>query len=385
MEPEDFCAEGGDEMRCTRLTLALGLVLLLASGLGQVGAQGTQDPKALADLYARLPFQDVYPIPDGPIMIDGKVRPIKIGFSQTGFGHPWRIEMINSARAEVARHPNVQLIVTDGKVDVVKQSGDIADLLAQGVDAIVMSPVEDAGLRAATRKVMKAKIPIVALDRDVSADKTLFMGQSNVTMAAAVARVLVEHLTKKYGKPMGNVVEITGLIGSTPAQGRHEGFISVVKNYPDIKILATGDGQWIREPAVKLMEDWLVRFPKIDAVFAHAEESSWGAQLSIERAGRKNEGIMHFTHDAANQGFCSVKAGLFLADGNYTPYLGHIGVRAVLYSLMAKELTNKKNYAYGFKYDLPDSPVVTPTNVEQWLGRSWGTWNKDTCGKYFIP
>ncbi len=371
-------------MRRIRTTLALAVVLLLAAG-PSLWAQGTKDPKALADLYKRLPFQDVYPLPDGPVLIGGKVRPIKIGFSQTGFGHPWRIEMINSARAEVARHPNVELIVTDGKVDVVKQSGDIADLLAQGVDAIVMSPVEDAGLRAAARKVMQANKPLIALDRDVSADKTLFFGQSNVTMAAGVARVMVERLTKKNSKPMGNVLEITGLIGSTPAQGRHEGFVSVVQKYPDIKVLATGDGQWIREPAVKLMEDWLVRFPKIDAVFAHAEESSWGAQLAIERAGRKNDGIMHFTHDAANQGFCSVKAGLFLADGNYTPYLGHIGVRAALYSLMGKELTGKKKYEHGFKYDLPDSPVVTPANVDQWLGKSWGDWDKKTCGKYFIP
>src|SRR5207247_8913984 len=155
------------------------------------------------------------------------------------FNHPWRIEMINSARAEVARHPNVQIIVTDGKVDVVKQSGDIADLLAQGVDAIVMSPVEDAGLRAAARKAMQAGKPVIVLDRDVSVDKTLFMGQSNVTMAAGVASVLVAQLKKKYGAPKGNVVEITGMLGSTPAQGRHQGFESIVKQYPDIKVLAT--------------------------------------------------------------------------------------------------------------------------------------------------
>ena len=372
-------------MRVGGLLLVGCLVLALTPGLAPVRAQGTQDPQALAALYKTLPFQDVYPLPEGPVALGGATRPIKIGFSQTGFNHPWRIEMINSARAEVARHPNVQIIVTDGKVDVVKQSGDIADLLAQGVDAIVMSPVEDAGLRAAARKAMSAGKPVIVLDRDVSVDKTLFMGQSNVTMAAGVARVLVEQLKTKYGRPMGNVVEITGLLGSTPAQGRHEGFESVVKQYPGIKVLATGDGQWIREPAVKLMEDWLVRFPKIDAVFSHAEESSWGAQLAIERAGRKNEGILHLTHDSSNQGFCSVKAGLFLADGNYTPYLGHIGVRAALYALMGKDLTNKKKYDYGFKYDLPDLPVLTKANIEQWLGKGWGDWDKKNCGKYVIP
>src|SRR2546427_12211471 len=97
--------------------------------------------------------------------------------------------MINSARAEVARHPNVQIIVTDGKGDVVKQSGDIADLLAQGVDAIVMSPVEDAGLRAAARKAMQAGKPVIVLDRDGSVDKTRFMGQTNVAMDAGGLRL----------------------------------------------------------------------------------------------------------------------------------------------------------------------------------------------------
>ena len=102
---------------------------------------------------------------------------------------------------------------------------------------------------------------------------------------------------------------------------------SVLKDYPNIKILATGDGEWIREPAVKLMEDWLTAYTQIDAVFSHAEESSWGAILAIQRAGRQGENIMQFTMDASNQGFVSVKNKEFLGDGNYSPYIGQLGVR----------------------------------------------------------
>ena len=49
---------------------------------------------------------------------------------------------------------------------------------------------------------------------------------------------------------------------------------NVLAKYPDIKILATGDGQWIRDPSVPIMEDFLTAYPKIDAVFSHAEESA---------------------------------------------------------------------------------------------------------------
>ena len=359
------------------IAVVLGLVVVFVVRMPQRGAE---DDSAFADLYNQLPYQELFPLGEGPIEIDGRPRRIRIGFSQTGFNHPWRVEMVNSARAEVARHSNVELIVTDGKVDVVKQSGDVADLLAQGVDAIIVSPVEDAGLRAAMRRAMlRASVPVIVLDRDVEVNKTLFIGQDNASMAAAVAEVMVERLRERHGEVKGNVLEITGLLGSKPAMGRHDGFLSVVKRHPGITVLASGDGQWIREPAVRLMEDWLVRFPAIDAVFSHAEESSWGAQLAIERAGRTGEGILHFTHDGSNHGFCSVEAGLFAADGNYTPYLGHIGVRAALYALMGREMTTTQPYEFGHRLRLADLPVVTARNVVEWRGRGWGEWNPAAC------
>ncbi|MBA2301524.1 MAG: substrate-binding domain-containing protein [Acidobacteria bacterium] len=357
--------------------VVLGVVVILVVRTPQ---RAQEDASAVSALYEQLPYQDLFPLAEGPIEIDGQSRRIRIGFSQTGFNHPWRVEMVNSARAEVARHPNVELIVTDGKVDVVKQSGDIADLLAQGVDAIIVSPVEDAGLRAAMRRATsRSSVPVIVLDRDVEVNKSVFIGQDNASMAAAVAEVMVERLRERHGEVKGNVLVLTGLLGSKPAIGRHEGFLAVVNRHPGINVLASGDGQWIREPALRLMDDWLVRFPVIDAVFSHAEESSWGAQLAIDRAGRAAENILHLTHDGSNHGFCSVATGLFAADGNYTPYLGQVGVRAALYALMGRDMTATEPYEFGRRLRLPDLPVVTPQNVDEWRGRGWGEWNPAAC------
>lgn len=323
--------------------------------------------------YDKLPFPEIFPLDAGAIQINGEEKEIVIGFSQTAFNHPWRAEMINSAQAEVDRHPNVKMVTTDGNADIVKQSGDIRDLISKGVDAIVMSPVESGGLVGAVEDATAAGIPVIVLDRDVFTDKrTVFIGQSNVTMGAAVAEEMVAALKEKYGEPKGKILEITGLMGSSPAIGRKEGMESVLKNYPDIEILATGDGEWIREPAVKLMEDWLIAYDEIDAIYSHAEESSWGAQLAITRAGRQDEGIMHFTMDGSNEGFVSVRDGEFMADGNYTPYIGQLGIRAALYTLMGKELDGSVDYEYGKQIVLPDSPVVTGKNAEEWVGQGWG-------------
>jgi ribose transport system substrate-binding protein len=240
-----------------------------------------------------------------------------------------------------------------------------------------MSPVESAGLVPAGTKVMNANKPLVLLDRDIPSSKTLFIGQSNITMAKAVGDVMVEKLNGQ-----GKILEITGLIGSSPAIDRQRGMMEALQAAPGIEILSTGDGEWIRDPAVALMEDWLVAFDEINAVFSHAEESSWGAQFAIARANRCGDGIMHFTHDASNAGFNSVESGMFQADGNYSPFIGDIGVRAALMALMGQEIPNRQEYEFeGWLYRLPDLPVVTEENVTEWMGRGWGDFEppEDPC------
>jgi ribose transport system substrate-binding protein len=331
----------------------------------------------LLAFYKKLPLTNVLPLDEGPISIKGQTRAITIGFSQSGFDHPWRVAMLESLQAEACRHPNIKLIVLDGNVDVAKQSNDVRDLLVQGVDAVLLSPVDSAAVVPAARAVMDAKLPLIALDRDVPTAKTLFIGQSNVTMAEKVA----ERMAKDMGGK-GNIVDIKGSNGAAAFEDREKGMRTVLAKYPDIKILAVGEGKGLREPAVRLMEDFLTANPDIKAVFSAAEESSWGAELAIARANRCKDRILFYTFDGSNAGFKSVKAEEFGADGNYTPFIADIGLRAALYKLMDKEITGQQTYDQpGQRLQLPDSPTVVPENAAEWIGRGWGTFEPtpDPC------
>jgi ABC-type sugar transport system substrate-binding protein len=364
-----------------RLVLtAAGLMVALAPAWAGEKLPVTQKTCAeLSAFYKSLPFTSVLPLPDGPVSIPGKSGDITIGFSQTGFNHPWRVAMLAALQAEACRHPNINLIVLDGNVDVAKQNNDVRDLLARGVDAVLMSPVEASALVPAARAVMAAKLPLIVMDRDVPTDKTLFIGQSNVTMGEGVADKMAKDLGGR-----GNIVVITGLKGSSPAVDRDQGMKNILAKYPDIKVLATGDGQWIRDPSVPLMEDFLTAYPKIDAVFSHAEESAWGAQLAIARANRCKDGIKQYTFDGSNAGFKATKAGAFQADGNYTPYIADIGLRAAIYKLMGKDIPGEKTYQFpGKELVLPDSPTVVSANADEWIGRGWGDFEPtpDPCKK----
>jgi len=124
---------------------------------------------------------------------------------------------------------------------------------------------------------MHEGIPVVLVDRKTSNSQyTAFVGADNFQIGKEVGVYTVNLLNGK-----GNVVEIRGLKGSTPDMERHEGFISIIKNYPDIKIVYENDGGWLRSQAKERMTEALQKIPAIDLVFAHNDEMATGAHEAI--------------------------------------------------------------------------------------------------------
>lgn len=90
-------------------------------------------------------------------------------------------------------------------------------------------------------------------------------------------------------KGKGNVVELTGLGGSTPAMERHQGFMAAISNFPDVKLIDKADAAWERGPAEVEMDSMLRRNPKIDAVYAHNDRIAPGAYQAAKKVGREKE------------------------------------------------------------------------------------------------
>ena len=104
----------------------------------------------------------------------------------------------------------------------------------------------------------------------------------------------------------------------------------------------------------------------------------------MRAANRCKDDIKHYTFDGSNAGFKAVKAGTFQADGNYTPYIADIGLRAAIYKLMGKAIPGEQTYQFpGKELVLPDSPTVVQANADEWIGRGWGDFEPtpDPCKK----
>lgn len=208
-----------------------------------------------------------------------------IGFSQMENNMPWRIAETESIKAISEKHPEVKVIITDAQGSVAKQVSDIEDLLARGVDFLVIAPREYEGFEPAFEAAKRAGVPVMLVDREARG----VPGEDFVTVATAdfwnEGRLCALFLVAKMGGK-GNIIELQGTAGSSVARDRGDGFRAVIKWYPDMKIIASQTADFTRMDALKVMENLIQQFgEEIDAVYAHNDEMALGAIGALKASG----------------------------------------------------------------------------------------------------
>jgi ribose transport system substrate-binding protein len=213
-----------------------------------------------------------------------------IGFSQATTIEPWRAQFNKDIIAEAEKHPEVDLIITDGQDKTEKQVADVENLIRQEVDALLISPKESAGLTGVVEQAIDAGIPVFVLDRNVETDRYVqFVGGDNKLIGRAAGTYAVE-LLGGAGKATGNVVEIWGGLGTQPAHDRHDGFHQLTDKEPGIKyLLDQQSGDWKQDQAYNIMATALRNNEKIDLVYGHNDPMAYGAYLAAKDVGREKE------------------------------------------------------------------------------------------------
>ena len=249
------------------MTLITRRVALLTT-LGIAGAVATG---ALADGLPKLADKKTY----------------KVGFAQTESNNPWRLAQTASMKAE-AEKLGWQLVYTDAAGSAAKQVADVNSMIAQGVDAIFLSPREEKPLIPAVMAAKKAGIPLFLIDRNVDAtlakagvDYVTFIGSDFIKEGTTAGEAMVK---ATGGKAV--ILELEGSTGASPANDRKKGFDDVIAKNPGMKIVASQTGNFNRDEGRKTAEALIQAHPEATAIFAHNDEMAIGAIAALEAAGK---------------------------------------------------------------------------------------------------
>jgi len=187
-------------------------------------------------------------------------------------------------REAAQAHPNLHVIFKDAQNNSLTQRSQVEEFVEQGVDLIIISPKEAAPLTGPVAAAYQAGIPVIVLDRRVQGDQyTTFIGADNVRIGREAGRWIRETLGGT-----GKIVELEGLMTSTPGQDRHRGFLEGLdpENNPGLEIVFTAEMEWLEPNARTEMESALATNPGIDLVYAHNDPGAHGAWLAARAAGR---------------------------------------------------------------------------------------------------
>jgi ribose transport system substrate-binding protein len=211
---------------------------------------------------------------------------VNLGVSIPAATHGWTggvVYWANQAKKELEKaHPGLKITVkTAGSPP--EQANQLQDLLTvTKIDTLVVLPFESASLTKPVAQLKSKGVYVTVVDRgltDTSAQDAYVAGDNK-----AFGKASGEYLAKALnGK--GDIVVLRGIPTEIDNQ-RMDGFNSVIKNYPEIKILDAKHGNWNRDDAFKVMQDFLTRFKHIDAVWASDDDMAVGVLKAIEQAKR---------------------------------------------------------------------------------------------------
>lgn len=267
-----------------------------------------------------------------------KLEPAKkdsfvLGLSNISVVNTWRVQMMEEAKHEATLHPEIkEMIVTDAGGDTNKQVADIEDLLARGIDALLVAPGSEVALNGVLEKAHASGIPVIIFSSNA--------GPQNYTSKilgddADFGRAGAEYLAKTLeGK--GNIIAIRGISGNSIDNDRWRGVEEVLRAYPDIKVVDTAFGDWAYDKGKQVCESLLTAHPNLDGIW-----SSGGAMTQACAEVLNENGLPQIPMTGeGNNGFLRIWQEMELTSiaPQYPTWFGQQAVIAALRALKGEPL-----------------------------------------------
>lgn len=347
------------------LSLLLAMAMLLA-----LGACGTKDGTSAEGTDAQTTAESAASEDSGTqtaadasaASSDSGGAPVKAVFcsAMNNESQAFALKMFQKHMGEY----NVQVDVLDDQGDAAKQADNVAQAVASGYQWIIVNPTDASGIVTALKTAKEAKPDIVisTYSADVIQEgqqyRDFFVGINDTDAGKAAAQAFLDKFPDG-----GKIVEVGGQSGHNAQILRHDGFMAVMKNYPEFEILdSQNTTQWATDEAQSIMEDFVTKYGKdIQAVFCHWDNGATGVISALQAAGLND--VMVVAVDGCKAGFDQVSDGT-----QYATIMNNFESQAILsmelvQKIQAGEKVDSENFS---KLD-----IVTKDNIGDFTTPEW--------------
>ncbi|HKQ30591.1 MAG TPA: sugar ABC transporter substrate-binding protein [Burkholderiales bacterium] len=218
--------------------------------------------------------------------------------------------------------------------NIEEQTRLVEDWIVRKPAAFVFVPVDYNALVPSMQKVNKAGIPVVNFNNRIKeVDVVTYIGSDDETIGYEITKYLIKAMGDK-----GNLVHIDGVPAAITAQNRKKGLERALKEFPNVKLVASQPGNYRRLPAVQVFENLMQSHPVIDGVMCANDDMAVGVAEALAAAGRGDKtkvvGI-----DAIPDGAAAILAGKMLATADFSGHdQGYLAVTAAVKHLRGEKI-----------------------------------------------
>ncbi|HVO40148.1 MAG TPA: substrate-binding domain-containing protein [Spirochaetia bacterium] len=292
--------------------------------------------------------------------VTGFADKFRIAVSLPPANNAWQAKMLDSVLAEAAKDTTNFDITVKNAVDDADQLNMLQTFKEGGYDMICVLPGNGTLQTPIVNEIYNSGTKIMVIDRPIANDGyTVFYGGDNAQGGRNAAKYVGDRLKGK-----GQIAILRSYVGSPIDKLRYEGFMEVLKkNYPGIKVLVEGDGEFNQEAGRKAMSNILPAYPKIDAIYTQDDEGAVGALTEIRSAKRTDiKFITGFGGSKTAYALMSVRDPVYGASMSYLPTMGGKALA------MAKAMLQGKTFP---KDNIEPTIVVTADNVAKYVNDAY--------------
>jgi len=281
-------------------------------------------------------------------------RKYRIGFCLTLDDPYW--QNMRLGIMDEAKKVGAEVVIYNAKEDPVLQIQQINEVIAMKMDAACVVPMKKEPLIEGIKALNQANVPVIIVNREIGegCDYICYTGTDTYEGAVTSARILVEAIGGK-----GGIVELHQHLGTGPELARSKGLRDVIKDLPEVKILARVPHDGDRNKAVKEMQTLLANFPDLKGAYVHGDPYAIAAADACLQAGRKDVAIVGM--GGSQEAIEAIKAGKITGTSFQQPEEeGRNAIRLAIRHLKGEKL--EKKY-------LISCPAITRANAEKFKGQ----------------
>ena len=264
--------------------IAMLLALVMVMALAACGGAPAEEPAPTPAPEAPAADAPATEAPEAEAPAEEGGEAIVVGFAQVGHESDWRTANTKNYQDIFSAENGYDLIFVDCDNDNAVQIEAVRSSIQQGVDYIILAPIQSAGWESVLQEAQDAGIPVIVADRQVDADASMydaFIGTDTKVEGVLAGNWLAEYLNGAEAK----ILVIEGTIGSSAAIGRTDGFNEVAAEHPEWTILDSQSGDFTQAGGQAVMESYIKSYTDFNVVVCQNDNEAYGAMDAMDAAG----------------------------------------------------------------------------------------------------